>query len=310
VASAAAANPLNGDITLNVAANGSDTYYIKIDHASADVFGIGAYQFSVSHHFVYYNPPALPPLATFTFTNDHFSNEVLANATNLPKTNIANGGFTSLYGGNILSSTDVDYYVLRTPNTAGISNYTMTAAAWAADLNGLNPVIHFFDSNGTPLAGQVLTNSNGTYTIQLANLVPSQKYYAEVVPNLGGANVVGNYTLAGNVDTSCLVALSLLGSHTLSSSASTDSATLTMNENGFYNFVLGAQPAGSSTDAIVTMNLCDSAGNLVLSLTVAAGQPPATTIAFLQTGTYTLRYSAHSKSGGSLASVNYWLANC
>jgi hypothetical protein len=308
VSSAAATDPLNGDITLNVAATGGTTYYIKVDHARADVFGIGAYQFSVRHRFVGYVPSTLDPLDTFTFHNDHHSNESLANATNLTRNNMANGIFTYLYGGNILNSADVDYYVLNTPDTpAGISHFTMTAAAWAANLNGVNPVIHFFDSDGTPLAGRVLTNNNGAYTIQLANVAPDEKYYVEVAPNPQSANGVGNYTLAVNVDTSTPVALAALGSQTLNSAVTTISATLTVNQNGCFNFVLGAQPVGSSTDAIVTMSLYDTAGNLVLSLSVSAGQPPVTTIVFLQAGTYTVRYRAQSKSGGPLAPVTYWL---
>jgi hypothetical protein len=306
VASASAANALNGDITLNVPAMHGQTYYVSIAGASNDVFGMGAYQFQLTHHFVSYVPPSPQPQPTFSFVADNGTNDTLSKATDLVKNNMSTGYTTFLYGGVISSSTDVDYYVLKSPNTSGIYSYTMTTDAWAADANGLNPVVHVFDSHGKPLAAQVLANSPGLYTLQLANVVPNTSYYVEVVGGVGSPNSPANYTLAVEVDTSTPVSLTMLGSSTLTAAASTDTATLTMTENGLFNFVLGAG-ATTSTDAVVSMSVYDSSGSVVLSLNVSAGQPPETAITFLAAGTYTLCFSASSASGGAPAAYDYWL---
>jgi hypothetical protein len=307
VASASADSSLDGNITLNVSAKNSQTFYVKIAGASPDVFGLGAYQFLVTHHFVSYKPPPPQPLPTFCFVNDNYHNETLGSATSLVTNNMSQGRFTYLYGGVLLSSTDVDYYVLKTPSTVGISSYTMTAAVWAASQGSMNPVLHFFDSKGPPLAAEVLANSPGLFTLQVANVTPNTNYYVKVVPSASSTNFSANYTIAVQVDTSTPVSLTELGANTLTATANTDNASLTMNENGLFNFVLGAAPANSSTDAIVTMNVYDSAGKLVLTLSAVAGQPSSTAIVFLQAGTYSISFSAQSLGGGQLAPVNYWL---
>jgi hypothetical protein len=81
-----------------------------------------------------------------------------------------------------------------------------------------------------------------------------------------------------------------------------------MTENGLFNFVLGAGTITASPDAVVSMNVYDSSGNVVLSLAASAGQPPVTAITFLSAGTYTLSFSALSASSGAPAACDYWLA--
>jgi hypothetical protein len=54
------------------------------------------------------------------------------------------------------------------------------------------------------------------------------------------------------------------------------------------------------------MTVYDQNGNVVVSLDAATGQPPVSAIAYLLTGTYTIRYSITTAQGSYLP-VAFWL---
>jgi hypothetical protein len=302
VGTAAAVNALGGNLTLSVPVKPSTTYYFAVKGATGDVFATGAYQFSFAYTSRSFRTTPQPAGPVFKFVNDFYTNESPAMATNLVTKNMSAGITTYSYGGKFLSSRDVDYYVLKTPATPGIADYTMTAGAWAAS-TGMNPAIHFFSADGTPLAAQVLADSAGSFILQLADAAPDTSYYVEVVPRAGSTTFPVNYTLEVEMDTSTPLSSAVLGSNTLKSGSSTNAATLTMNQNGLFDFELAAQTVNAASTPVVTLNVYDSIGNLVLTLSTASGGAPASAVVFLQAGIYTLDYS----TSGPRAPVNYWL---
>jgi Matrixin len=304
IASAAAASPLNGNLTLQVSASHSTWYYLEVSPANSN-FAIGNYQFFITNDFVTYVPPPPPPLPSYSFVNNLDQNNTTGNAIDLTNANnnMTNLRSNFLYRETINLPTDRDFFKVRAPSTSG--SYTMSVVAWGAGMAPLDPIIHVYDAQGNPLPLQVLTNSGGTYAVQIANTTPNANYYVEVDPQQQAPANIGNYTVYANFSTTPPVALANLGSDTLSPSMTQDKASLAIAENQLFHFVLAT--SSSSTNMYVNMQVVDQNGNVVLNLNAYAGQPPATAMVYLQAGSYTVIYTAESQSGGQLSSVTYWL---
>jgi hypothetical protein len=73
-----------------------------------------------------------------------------------------------------------------------------------------------------------------------------------------------------------------------------------------FHFLLSADNGSSVTGAVVTLAIYDQSGNLVFTIDAPTGQPAATGVVYLQTGTYTVRTSVKS-SGGVFWPITYAL---
>jgi len=305
IASVSASSPLNGNLKILVNAQQSAWYYVVVGGANSN-FGIGAYQFFITNAFLHYVPPPPPALPLFNFVNNLDQNNSIGNAVDLTtaNNNMTNIPSNFLYRETVNLATDRDFFKIKAPSTTGICSYTLSVVAWGAGLLPMSPIIHAYDSQGNPLPVQVNTNGGGTYAIQVGGMIPNSNYYIEVDPLQGG--VLGNYTVYANFSTTPPIALAILGSNTLSQSNSQDTATLTMALNQLFHFVLAAR--SSNTNEYVTLQVFDQKGNVVLTLSSYAGQPPSTAMVYLQAGTYTLVYTAQtSVLGGQIDPVTYWL---
>jgi hypothetical protein len=169
--------------------------------------------------------------------------------------------------------------------------------AMVSGTNGLMPQVNVFDVNGSPVAAQVIGNSNGFFSVVVANAAPSSKYYIEVsAANPSGSQNVGNYLLGIDFNASPSVPLQSFGSGTLTSSAPQESQTLAVTQAGATQFILGAD-AGGATGVEVQMTILDGLGNQVFQLTAWSGQPASTAVAYLTPGTYTVVYSVVAQNG-------------
>jgi hypothetical protein len=306
LATASASSPLNGDLSLtvnNISSNA--TYYFKVTNATADVFGVGAYQVNVTYQ-------SLTSLLTGILASpldNTLTNTLLQTASLLLPTNAnrTDQRFDYYHEASIGLLAPQHYYQIKSPSAPAGVSYVMHALAWGTDVNGLAPLVHVFDASKNPVPVQVLANGGGLYSLQIPNATPSATYYIEVAalhPN--GSNNTGNFILGIKFDACPPVVLAALGSATLSTPTSTSSATLTMAQNGLFHFVLGADN-GSSSATDVTMTVSDQYGHVVCTLDALTGQPPVSAVVYLLAGTYTIRYSVKSTSG-TFAPVAFFLA--
>jgi hypothetical protein len=155
---------------------------------------------------------------------------------------------------------------------------------------------------------QVIANTGGTYTIQVANVTPNTTYTIEVAPaGTSGAHITGNFFLAVNFHQQQLASFANLDTGALSQASSVVTASLTAGQNQLMYFALSADGAGSNSGESVTMQIVNSSGQTVLSLAVGAGQPTATADVYLAAGNYTVRYSASSTSSSPFQPLNFLL---
>jgi hypothetical protein len=138
--------------------------------------------------------------------------------------------------------------------------------------------------------------ANATYFIkvgaaQLPNKANSGAYVLDVT--FGGTAAPANQTYAAN---------------TLTSASPQDVRTLNLSRNQLFSFVLSADMGGSTQAAEVQMQIVDANGNVVYTQIAYAGQQAATGVVYLQSGAYTVRFTAVPKTPGQLPPLTYKLA--
>ena len=207
--------------------------------------------------------------------------------------------FDYVWRDSITDSSDQNFYQIQSPPAPSGTSYVMHALAWAMDPDGLHSVIHVYDGQQNPIALQVLANGDGTYSIQIPGLAPNATYYVEVAAlNPNGPNNTGKYVLGIKFDANHPpVTVNTLDSSTLSAPTGANASTLVMSQDGLFHFLLSADNGSSLAGAVVTLAIYDQSGNLVFTIDAPTGQPPATGVVYLQTGTYTVRTSIKSSSG-------------
>jgi Matrixin len=308
--SAAASDPLHGDLRITIDnVLPESTYYIKVTDATSSVFGIGSYRVYLSYHD---SVTSLESHVVFPLVNTvgHLYDRIQNALPLLPTfgANKPDQRFDYVWRDSITDSTDQNFYQIQSPDAPSGTSFVMHAIAWEMDPNGLHPVVHVFDAQQQPITLQVLGNSDGMYSIQIPGMAPNATYYVEVAaldPN--GPNNTGKYVLGIKFDANhAPVTLSTLESSALSSATSANVSTLVMNQNALFHFLLGADNGNSLAGAVVTLAIYDQSGNLVFTIDAPTGQPPATGVVYLPTGTYTVRTSIKSSSG-LFSPVNYSL---
>lgn len=308
IGSTVATDPTNGNLTVKVNQFLPGlTYYVRVGANASDVFGIGGYRLSVN-----WVTSGLGQVLTpvYTFLTDNHTNDLIGSATglNLNWGAMNDARFQYLYWGNIGDASDVDYYQVRAPETAGNVPQVLSGLVWSMDpTHPLQPRLSVFDGSGQPVPVTVLANGNGSYTIQITNAASQGNYYLRVLALNPSSNNIGNYCLGLNFHSQPGVTLQDLAGGTLSgANAVTD--TFTANESQLFNFVLSSATHNGSTQAAVQLSLVNATGQAVLILTAQNGQSPVTAVVYLAAGTYSIRYQALSLDGSPAPLVDYWLA--
>jgi hypothetical protein len=308
VGAATASDPTNGNITVqvsNVPLLG--TYYVRVASNSTDAFGIGAYHLSAA--FSSLVGPLTPVLAApYVFVNDMAAHDTLATALVLqPRWGTAQDPrFQYLYTAQVSNPNDGEYYLVQAPSATTAQN--MVAMVWAMDpTNPLAPRIDVFDVLGNPVNAQVLTNGNGSYTVQLTNAPSMATYFVRVSAlNPAGPANTGDYFLGVNFNAQPPVAYENVAAAMFDGTSSTATNQLTVGISDLFSFRLSAATAGGNSGESVQMTITDSQGNVILSLLATDGQPAVTANVYLQAGQYTVTSQVITPSGQTFAPIDYW----
>lgn len=298
VGTTAATDPLRGDLSLRVPRVAPlAEYTIKVQSASGDVFGIGSYRLEVV--------PDGGSLPQPRFHDDDAgTNDTAAFATDLRKKPFrADARYDSYVEASLSTATDVDYYRVRAPQSGG----TMTALVWRQDSSGLDPRIAVFNSVGQPVAAEVLVNDNGSYTIQVPNLLANRDYYLTVRAANSASGAVGNYAFGVDFRTAPARQTSF-SSGILTATSPEAQRTLTVTQSSLFHFVASATTATTPLDPNVAlrMTVYDANKAVVFSQFVGNGDIVTGNI-FLAPGTYTFRFAAATRDGRPLPAFRFTL---
>jgi hypothetical protein len=318
VASVAASDPRSGDLAVHLPAGPSSaTYYVRVQGASSDVFGIGSYQLRVvPDGMVPPSPPGNSPPAVVPDSN---TNDTLASATVLTRKNAqTDPHFDYAYTASVSSAADVDFYMIRAPKTVPAGTQSvMTVMVWGTGVSALDGKVTVYDQNGNVVQGTVLVHEGGNYVLQLPQAQLNARYYVAVsAVTPGGATDVGNYFLGVDIG-SVATPFDSLVSSSLSPTAAQATAngwttqpnlSFTAYRDQIFHFVLNAGTRTTTTGAAsVQMTISDAAGNVVATLVATAGDTRTLTL-FLARGDYVIRFTGINPTGAATDPLDYELS--
>jgi Matrixin len=325
LADAQAQSDLGDVVTLHLdQSDPNATYYLKVQGATSDVFGIGSYGVAVSFdanstvpvstiNSVLEGPyPTLGPndinalflgTANPLLNNSHGTDNAPGSATTLlPSAGYARNSHYEVVG-SITSPTDGHYYRIQTADTPKNNQpLVLTVTTRALAVNGTTPRVTLIDRDGNNVPVQVLANGAGAFTVQAVGVKSGGWYFLKVgAETSAGSPATGNFALTAQFGTAA-AQLSTLATGTNLAAGATQSYNFYVGESQLMNFVLSANAGGSTPapDSAVQMTVLDKAGNVVYSLTATAGDVVSGAALFLTPGAYTIQFAALG-SGPALA---------
>jgi hypothetical protein len=303
---AAATDPLNGDLSLQVGGGlltqllGGFTYYVRVS-SNSSTFGVGSYNLTAS--FKLSDGSILAPIVNPLLTT---VGHTLSAATQLTSV-LVNGqkpdarfDYTAKAGIN--SSREVDYFKVVAPSAAG---QKMNVLVWPLPSSNLLPRVDVYDASGNAVQFTLLANENGNFSVEVPNVPSGGSYYVEVSAQTPGAGRdTGSFFLGVDFDTQPATTLTSFDSGSLSAALPAQTWALTVQRNQLYQFELSAS---ASSAAQVQMDIYDANGNDLFTLRATAGLPAVTGHVYLAAGTYTVRFTAIAQAGGAVPAVDFSL---
>jgi hypothetical protein len=303
VASGVSYDPTNNDVLVRVAnPRGLSTYFVKVEGATDDVFGIGGYQLDVGFEYWGVLNTLNPVLSLTAPVLDLGRDDLLGNAVSLlPRVGAeADARFDYTHRASVESSSDVDSYRVRAPGGAGPVN--LNVMVWALEEQGLRPRVKVFDAAQRPVAFRVLANEAGVMSVVVPNAAAGAEYFIQVSGQDGSR---GGYFLGVDFNRLAPPTFDGIGTGTLQPGSST-TATLDVTRDGVFQFALGAEALAAGGGG-VTLTVTDEAGRVVATVSGDGGRLAATRVTYLAAGRYTLRYD-YRPTGGTSAAVRFQLA--
>lgn len=325
---AQAASGLGDKVTVQLNRSSPNaTYYIKVEGASHDVFGIGGYGLAVTFDAVNKVTPAalgnvlrgpyqtlgpndinaifLNPNGAF-FDQDQKENDDAGSATQLTSSLgfAKNSHYETV--ASISNSTDVDFYRIQPPNTSNGQTLVLTATVRAVAPNGAAPQVTILDKDQHIVPAQIIANGNGVYSIQASNLKSGGNYYLRVSSN-NATTGVGNYALTATFGGSTAQLTNFAGG-SVGAATSQQSYHFYVAESQLFQFLLSAKAAAAPAGTTVNMTITDRNGKVVNSLIAPAGDTRSGPALFLSPGEYTLTFTLVTPAGAKVPTVAYTLS--
>lgn len=303
----------------------STTYFVKVQGASQDVFGIGNYGLAITLDaklttsatalnnvllgpYRNLSPNDLDMLfraPTTTLVNNNLdTNNTLDSAItlNTPVGYVQNSHYSVSAS---LSTGDVDTYRIKAASAPNGSTNAMIVRMRGLDTNGPVPWVAVFDNNKNPIAAQVLANDGGFYTIQVPAVTSGADLFLSVQADPNAAKTTGNYGMMVDFSNTP-IQLTTFASGSFASPGGTSGAFY-VAQNQLFDFVLSANAAGAAPGESVRMTITDSTGQVVVDLTAPAGDTVSTSPLLILPGAYTVTYVAQASGTAAYVPLSFAL---
>jgi hypothetical protein len=291
----------------------SERFYVKVEAADQDLFGVGRYGLSVRlDKTSSISDPVIEKLLRGPFDGlgadaidaffrnsgdvllnpDSGDNDVVAGATPLTATPGYAAGTRFEGVASLAKKEDVDIYRLSAPQ--GTSR-VLTATVWTADGTGFQPKVTLLDAAGNPVAAEVLVNGDGTSTVQVADTVAGQVYYLKVAVSPQAGQDKGNYFVRAAFGEQ-VVSLKTFAVGSLDKEDHREkSSRLYVAQTQLFHFVLTA--GNEDPGASVRMTIRDAGGGMIFALTARSGETASGSSVLLRPGAYTVRFDIDNPNG-------------
>jgi hypothetical protein len=292
------------------------TYFVRVEAATSDVFGVGRYGLSVRFDDTSsvsdevigtllggpYDLLGPAQVDAFFRTNgdvllnaEEGANETPGTATRLTSRPgyAANRRFEGI--ASLAKKEDVDVYRVVAPSGAARA---LTATVWTADETGFRPEVRVVTGTGQPVPATVLVNGNGTSTVQVPDTVAGRAYFIRVTAAPDAGQDKGNY-FVGATFGAVKSALTTFAEGSLSDADRDATTTLYVGQTQLFHFLLTAGPGdpGARIRAVVRT----AAGEEVHRLEARSGSADSGSSVVLTPGAYTVRFEIDNPNGPAVA---------
>ncbi|HEY8504193.1 MAG TPA: matrixin family metalloprotease [Gemmataceae bacterium] len=280
IGSAVSTDPQRGDLQIRLRNSGFlGTYYVKVEAARGDVFGIGSYLLAVG--------------------SDEAAEAVRATSGSICNPENSSGDLTGTVAGLVQSVTrldakwdvslqsridhagDRDLFVVTA--LGQFTGGTMVVTAWSLD-GGVRPKVTVRDALGRVVDAEVVKVGGGQYTIQVEGVGWLDTFTVEVERGAGSAAEAGNYFLGVNFREDP-VEIIPFAEGVLDAANARDVRRLDSARAQLFHFNLDADALAPGVTTPVRVRLIDSAGRTVLRLQAAPGATAGADVV-LAPGTY------------------------
>lgn len=285
------------------------TYFLRVEGAAGDEFGVGAYGLAASYDDVSQvsaealalflrgayeelTPEEIDKLfgdPTHAFIGDDRGNNDFNRAVFLRQKPGAGTVFDVT--GSLSHDADADFYrILTAPGRTGRAT-VLTVTVWGITDNAVVPRIAVFTPSRTPVSAEVLLNGNGTYAIEINGGHPQGFYYLRLSNPTDPGSRVGNFALHA-LFRDRTADLDTFATGELSETDPAQSHALYVAHSQLFQFVLSAAGGGGIAGAGVRMRVFDSSCTEVFRLEAGAGDTVSGPSVFLAPGAYTVTFTA------------------
>lgn len=318
--SVSAQSVFDGDLSLHVNTVPGMTYYVKVEGAVNDVFGIGAYRLEVDINALadrlldttvglvdttvdlVNNIELIDRLFTEVglVNKESKTNDTFATAIEL-QTPPGYAPYTRYEAVESLATDDdVDMYRFHTPATA---SPVMLVTLGSLGDPEMDLQVSVFDADGNEVKANVYRNSNGEMSVELLNAKPDADYYLKVT-KAPGSVAGGNYFVVIDFG-SGTAQLQDVANGTLQRNETIDATGLTVTKSQLFRFTLTIQNEREK-DTAIQMTIYDRNHNVVLTMAVVVGDT-RTRYVWLDKGEYVIAFNHLSLEGAPVRSADYRL---
>lgn len=279
-----AMSPLDNDVVLHLdRVKGGQNFYIQIEGARDDVFGIGRYDLQVSaqtfatkvdykssmstQEAPAFSFDGIKPLATTPGYVEHTYYEVADNLS--------------------LIHTQHTYQVRSVDLGPNMTN-VMTVVAYAPAQTQLALQVSIFDGDGNPVTAETIAKGSGTIEVQVPSVLSNQDYFVQVSSAELTAQEQG-FEVEVDFDHDAS-RLGTLVNESLAGDAQEVVRTLHVNQSQQFHWVLSASDWSKAAETGVQMDVFDPNGRRIYTLDAADGTSRSGDV-FLNEGEYTVRFS-------------------
>ncbi len=316
------------DISVQLAnVNPFARYYIQVDSTAQNALGMGRYALSVTFDGrSLINPASLPTILRGPYDSLAagdiagllinplsvlFNSTLHTDATFLTAQPLQTqaGYAANTHYDTVASLTGLlgsEFYRIQAPQAPAGRTDVLTVSLTAMPVNGIVPVVSFYDANTNPVPAQVLLNGNGTYLVQATGLNPGATYYLRVSAAPPPAAAAGNYALVADFTGVPAQVQSFVGG-TLGPSDPQAAYALYVAQTQLFQFVLSTSAVGAAAGVQVLLQIYDSTGQLVFTLAGSVGETVSGASVLLTPGQYRVQISVVNSGGGAVPSITYSL---
>ncbi len=297
IASVAAADPLHGDLSLTIpGAQVGSTYFIRVQAARPDVFGIGTYRLAAG-------PASLALKALAAKSTLGINPGKTGSTINLtPQTSGTDARWPYLVAETLSNPKATQDYAITTRSTPSAA---LIVTVWADRSGALIPRVRVFDANHHAVAFQVVAADASSQSIQVLSPVANARYIVEVsaAPGSTVKGALGQYTL-GITDRLAAVADETLASGTLNAAQNKTFLSLDLAVAEVYHLDLSG---GTSSKTGVSLTVFNARNKVVATLRANGASGRSSLDLVLPAGHYTLAILGASRNGSPPPTIPYLL---